>query len=140
MTATCELCGVTVMGKYVAIDPDDTRQRQAEYDNLAAHMWLHICDFHREHMEGGILCQRRAAKLYAMRWALTGAELVPVEREWRATLLVMMVTTARYEGQAPAAGAPLGLAGGAVSTGASSESAPSASASNEKNESRKPSI
>ena len=96
MTATCEICGTVVSGKYIAVD-DSSRERQAEYDHLAAHMWLHISDFHPGQTEAGILCQRRAAKLYAMQWAKTNSELEQVKAEWRATLLVMMVTTARRE-------------------------------------------
>jgi len=139
MTAICELCGVAVTGAYLAEDPDSTIQRQWEYDSLAAHMWLHITDYHPEQVEQGILCQRRAAKLYVINWARTPAELEPVRQEWRAALLVMMVTTARRNDQRPAAGAPFTdlVAGGGVS---SSTGAPTLEASKVKNESRKDSI
>lgn len=137
MNAICEICGVTVLGAYVARD-DSTEQRQAEYDSLAAHMWAHLSDFHPAQMEEGILCQRRAAKLYAMNWATTGSDAQQIQQAWRSTLLLMMIKTTRREAQAEAAAAEAG--GGVSSTATAADPPETAAALNVKNESRKVSI
>jgi hypothetical protein len=123
MTARCQLCGVTITGRYVAKDATE-RELLMEYDNLSAHMWIHISDFHRDQMAEGITQQQRAAKMYAMNWADHTETMILIKQEWRKHMLIGMTVTTRAmtpeelrEGQTPAP------AGGAVG-------------SNEKNEAR----
>lgn len=94
MTAKCQLCGVTVSSRYV---PKDTtvREQLMEYDNLSAHMWIHISDFHRDQMAEGIVNQQRAAKMYAMNWADHTETMVLIKQEWRQHMLIGMSVTTR---------------------------------------------
>lgn len=129
MTARCQLCGAVIESRYVA-EPilsewDRELSRFQEYDQLSAHMWLHISDHHPNQTEQGILCQRRAAKMYAMNWATTDPELDPLKLAWRQTLILRMTITTMTENQADAA----------VSEGDSSSS--DGSGSNEKKSVRK---
>lgn len=102
MTAKCQLCGVTVEGRYVAADETEESMLM-EYDNLSAHMWLHISDHHPEQVIEGILCQQRAAKLYAMNWADHTQTMIAVKVEWRTRMLARMTVTTRRESDTPAA-------------------------------------
>lgn len=93
MTARCQLCGVTVTGRYVRKEESE-RELLMEYDSLSAHMWIHIFDNHRDQMAEGIVNQQRAAKMYAMNWADHTDTMVLIKQEWRKAMLIgMSVTT-----------------------------------------------
>jgi hypothetical protein len=94
VTACCQLCGVTVTGRYVAKDATE-RELLMEYDNLSAHMWIHISDFHRDQCAEGMVQQQRAAKMYAMNWADHTETMVMVKQEWRKHMLIGMSVTSR---------------------------------------------
>jgi hypothetical protein len=121
MTASCQLCGKLIEGKFIPAPGDPMGQLQA-YDSLSAHMWAHISDDHRPQMEEGMLVQRRAAKMYAMNWADHTEEMIGVKQEWRQHMLIAMSVTTRAEGDVPPD--DQAAAGGAAG-------------SNEKNEARK---
>lgn len=125
MTAKCQLCGVTVTGRYVAREDteDSVRELLMEYDNLSAHMWIHISDNHRDQMAEGIVQQQRAAKMYAMNWADHTETMVLIKQEWRKQMLIGMTVTSR-------AATPEERAA------AQAQAAEAAAGSNEKNEAR----
>ena len=119
MKATCQLCGVEVEGinpeliaTMRAADglvtnssllqvPPDRFVALIEYDSLSAHMWLHISDHHRDQTEEGILCQRRAAKMYAMNWATVEdtPAMAELKTQWRSEMLIKLATTTLVENQ-----------------------------------------
>jgi len=80
MTAKCQLCQALIESNFAAPPTEDAEGRQRmeliEYDRLSAYMWLHISEQHPDQTQEGILCQQRAAKLYAMNWADVDSELV----------------------------------------------------------------
>ena len=96
MTAKCQLCGVTVSSRYIPTETTVSEQLR-EYDNLSAHMWIHISDFHRDQMSEGMLNQQRAAKMYAMNWADHTETMVLIKQEWRQHMLIAMTVTTRAQ-------------------------------------------
>lgn len=101
MTARCQLCDAVVVSHFepeLILSVDQQMAQLQEYDQLSAHMWLHISDRHPQQTEEGILCQRRAAKMYAMNWATTDAELGPVKVQWRQALLLKLTVTTQFTG------------------------------------------
>lgn len=122
MTGKCQLCGVTVTGRYVAKEASE-RELLMEYDNLSAHMWIHISDNHPDQMAEGIIQQQRAAKMYAMNWADHTETMILIKQEWRKQLLIGMSVTTR-------AATP------EERTAAAQDAAAAAAGSNEKNEAR----
>jgi hypothetical protein len=121
MTAKCQLCNATIQGHYIERDDmadpefmpcgcprsipghrEGCAYQVRAYDDLSQRMWMHIGDNHRMQLDEGMLVQRRAAKLYAMNWATTNADLDQARVQWRTTLLMSLSVTTRHEGD-PAA-------------------------------------
>lgn len=92
MTGACKLCGRQVDAPSEAfirnLDPTSPEGLRIDLDVFAAYMWLHISQNHPSQTNEGVDHQRRAAKLYALRWAAIAAELRPVETQLRSEMVM----------------------------------------------------
>lgn len=130
MKANCELCGQLIQSRHIpGMEPEDVELFKS-YDSLAAQMWLHISNSHRNQTEEGIVMQQRAAKMYAMNWAVIAPELEQARRHYREQMLLRMASTTEFHGDRQAGGAAAVASSGADSSDASNVKKSSRNVSN----------